>query len=216
MFHFLISENIIHDSQSILKKAYNKGMIEFYYSGSSSQYINGSVQKTKPEYAFDQMDKNYDWCSNCGKSKEDHPYIIFNIKNHKMRLNGYYLKSGCCTTDDGCCCQEENYICCECCLYSWSLQISNDNTTWKTVHKVEKDNEMRRCREKTFKFSETYTSKFVKLLHDESCNGDPPCFAINKIEFSGEVIPDDSSFDFDNVETDEDDVSIIGHISKKV
>ncbi|EAY01409.1 hypothetical protein TVAG_230130 [Trichomonas vaginalis G3] len=200
------------ESNSIFKHAYKNNIIEVSVSGSSSQYINGSRQLTKPEYAFDQIDKKYDWCSNCGRTQDDHPWAVYSIKNKNVKINGYYLKSGCCYADQECCCFDDRY-CCECCLYSWSLQISNDNKTWKTVHKVEKDIEMSRCKEKTYKFSETYNTKYVRLIQDESCPGDPPCIALNKIELLGQIENEDGII-FDDQENEEDDVSIIGHISK--
>ncbi|EAX89184.1 hypothetical protein TVAG_195600 [Trichomonas vaginalis G3] len=158
------------------------------------------------------MDKHYDWCSNCGKNKSDLPWAIYSIKNHMIKLSGYYLKIGCCDINYPCCCIDDN-DCCECCLYSWSLQISNDNKTWKTIHKVEKDSEMRRCKDKTYKFSETYNTKYVRLIQDESCPGDPPCIALNKIELIGSIENEDGLI-FEDQENEEDDVSIIGHISK--
>lgn len=129
-----------------------------------------------------------------------------------MQLSGYYLKSGCCGAGECCCEDVSAAYCCDCCLYSWSLQISDNNETWKTIHKVEKDVEMRRCKEKTFKFSNTFSAKYVRLLHDESCQGDPPYLVVNKFELIGTKgfgITDDQS-----VEGDEDDISIIGHILK--
>ena len=209
----LLCENILTESNSIFKKAYKNQDIEVYVSGSSSQYINGSRQVTKPEYSFDQIEKMYDWCSNCGKNQDDHPWAVYSIKNKKIKISGYYLKSGCCGDDENICCCLDYTYCCECCLYSWSLQISNDNVTWKTVHKVEKDKEMRRCKEKTYKFSETYNTKYVRLIQDESCPGDPPCIALNKIELIGSIENEDGLI-FEDQENEEDDVSIIGHISK--
>ncbi|EAY07204.1 hypothetical protein TVAG_050190 [Trichomonas vaginalis G3] len=212
MIFSLICENLLTPSNSIFRNAYKDKLIEVYVSGSSSQYINGSKQLTKPEYAFDQVDKVYDWCSNCGRSHDEHPWAIYSIKNRVMRIQGYYLKAGCCDDGAECCCFD-NLYCCDCCLYSWSLQISNDNTTWKTVHKVEKDSEMRRCKEKIYKFSETYTTKYVRLIQDDTCPGDPPCIALNKIELLG-VLDGDNGIVFEEQENEDDDVSIIGHISK--
>ena len=212
MIFILLCENLLTESNSIFKNAYKNNAIEVFVSGSSSQYINGTKQLTKPEYAFDQMEKEYDWCSNCGRSKEEHPWAVYSIKNKNIKINGYYLKTGCCEADQYCCCFDDVY-CCECCLYSWSLQISNDNKTWKTVHKVEKDMDMRRCKDKTYKFSETYTTKYVRLIQDESCPGDPPCIALNKIELLGQIENEDGII-FEDQENEEDDVSIIGHISK--
>lgn len=211
---FVICESLLTDSNSILKNAYHKGMVECSVSGSSSQYINGTIQKTKPEYAFNQMEKKYDWCSECGRKSTDHTWITLSIKNSNMRLNGYYIKAGCCgeSGSDGCCCYDIEY-CCRCCLYSWSFQISNDNVTWKTVHSVEKDMEMVYCKDKTYKFSESYNTRYIRLIQDEACPGDPPCIAINKIELIG-TIDGEVSYEAHNFESEDDDVSIIGHISK--
>lgn len=214
---FLICEASLTDSNSILKRAFPQNKVEYYVSGSSMQMINGSRSLTKPQYAFDQMEKKYDWCSNCPRSYDEHPWIILGVKNQIMKLNGYFIRAGCCTdlSSDACCCIDADYYCCECCLYSWSFQISNDNITWKTVHKVESDRDLRRCKEKTYTFSETYSAKFARLIQDKPCPGDPPCIALNKIELIG-TYDDDSNLYGDGFENDEDDVSIIGHISKHV
>ncbi|EAY15017.1 hypothetical protein TVAG_019170 [Trichomonas vaginalis G3] len=211
MLNFLIAENIRNDGNSILKQVYRYQNVEYYVSGSSRQYINGSKQMTKPEYAFDQMDKKYDWCSNCGKSVSDHPWLILGVKSRMMKLDGYYLRAGCCYS--GCCCEDTGY-CCECCLFSWSFQISNDNVTWNTIHKVEKDYEMRNCKEKTYTFSQSYTAKYARIIQDETCYDEPPCIALNKIELIGSIEGNDIVDDRLNIDVDDDDVSIIGHISK--
>ncbi|KAI5496351.1 galactose-binding domain-like family, partial [Trichomonas vaginalis G3] len=175
------------DSNSIFKNVYKQNLIETYVSGSASQYINGSIQITKPEYTYDQVEKRYDWCSNIGKTQTDYPWIIYTIKNRIINLKGYYLKSGCCDDGNTCCCYDDNEYCCFCCMYSWSLQVSNDNKTWKTVHKVEKDEEMKICKEKTYHFSETYSAKYVRLIQDEACPQERPCMAINKLELLGKL-----------------------------
>ena len=57
-----------------------------------------------------------------------------------MRVKRYSVRNGCCRYS--CCCTEDgkivDYGCC-CTLYSYSLQASNDNKTWKVLHRVEKD-----------------------------------------------------------------------------
>ncbi|EAX95764.1 hypothetical protein TVAG_036970 [Trichomonas vaginalis G3] len=184
-------------------------------SGSSKQYINGSKQLTKSEYAIYPWDKVYDWCSNCGNSNDDHPWISFSVKAKKIKFNGYFIRCGCCYYDL-CCCEDEQRRCFECCLYSWSLQISDDNKTWKEVHKM-KDEGMRRCNEKTYKLDQTYEARYVRLIQNENCPGEPPCIAINKFELYGSLVGDDGRYDDDNFVSfhdDDDDVSIIGHISK--
>lgn len=206
----------IRDVDGIFKKHFNDGSIVIDVSGSSYQWINGSKQLTLPTYAIEPVNKRYDWCSNCGKSNDEHPWISFSLKSKLLKINGYFVRCGCCY--EGCCCEESGY-CVHCCLYSWSLQISNDNITWTTVHRVEKDGGMRICVEKSYKLDKEYTAKYVRLLQDEPCPGDPPCLAINKFELLGESIPDNSSpSSEDNLSfnDDEQDISIIGHISKNI
>ncbi|EAY07926.1 hypothetical protein TVAG_064740 [Trichomonas vaginalis G3] len=197
----------------IFKKVFHENIISIDVSGSSQQDINGSMQVTKPEYSIYPWDKDYDWCSNCGKSYDEHPYISYSLKNKKLKIKGYFVRSGCCYI--GCCCEEYGY-CAKCCMYSWSLQISDDNKTWKEVHRVEKDYDMRRCREKTYNFDQEYECKYVRLIQNEACPGDPPCLAINKLDLLGDVIAEGVSDkeEFVSFHDDDDDVSIIGHISK--
>lgn len=216
MISFLLSVSTSSpDKKGIFNKVYNDKIVIIDASGSSRQYINGSKQLTKPEYAIYPWDKRYDWCSNCGHSYEEHPFIQFSLKDRKFSFNGYFIRCGCCY-DDGCCCDDKYYDrCFDCCLYSWSLQISDDNKTWKTVHKIEKDNEMRYCNEKEYKLDNTYTGKYVRLIQNDACPGYPPCIAINKFDLYGDVIGVESKDeDFVSYHDDDDDVSIIGHISK--
>ena len=73
---------------------------------------------------------------------------------------------------------------------------------------------MRRCRDKTYKFSETHRAKFIRLIQDEACYDDPPCIAINKIDFIGQIYEDGVPLDDYGMDNEDEDVSIIGHISK--
>lgn len=207
---FLFLESLRSDARSILKTMYPQGMVEYWVSGSSMQYINNTKQRTKPEYAFDQVEKKYDWCTNIGKSNTDFPWIILSIKNHKMKLSGYTLRSGCCQS--GCCCETEKY-CIECYLFSWSFQISDDNETWVEIHKGDKEYEMTRCKEKTFMLNYPQTAKYVRIIQTGTCYGDPPCFALNKVELIGDLerheTPEEKL-----VEPDDEDISIIGYISR--
>lgn len=197
----------------IFKKHFNENIIVIDASGSSYQDINGSKQRTKPEYAIEPFDKMYDWCSNCGLTYDFHPWITFSLQNKKMRINKYFLRFGCCY--EGCCCAEYGY-CVDCCMYSWSLQISDDNKTWKEIHRVEKDYDTRNCNEKTYKLDDEYTGKYLRIIQNEPCPGSPPCIAINKIDFFGDVLNENDMIenDFVSFHDDDDDVSIIGHISK--
>ncbi|EAY21529.1 hypothetical protein TVAG_012940 [Trichomonas vaginalis G3] len=216
-FLFSIAHTLLDDKLSILKHAYKNNQIEYYVSGTSKQIINGTLQLTKPEYAFDQVTKRYDWCSNCGKTKTDFPWIVLGIKNQIMNVKGYFLRVGCCY--DSCCCEDYKNGCIHCCLFSWNFQISNDNKTWKTVHVVEGDYDMMRCSEKTYSFSETYRTRYVRLIQAGTCYSDPPCISLNKIEIIGTVgdgIADGNQPEAPDADDIDDDISIIGHISKNM
>ena len=157
--------SITYDN-GIFQKHYNEGDIIVTASGSSKQQINDTDQLTKPEYAIYPWEKKYDWCSQISHSYEDHPYIVFAMKSKKFKFNGYFVRCGCCY--DGCCCDDDYYhYCLDCCLYSWSLQISDDNKTWKTIHQVEKDDSMRICSEKEYHLDKEYISRYVRLIQDK-------------------------------------------------
>lgn len=205
---------IVNYQKGIFSKHFNDKIISIDVSGSSKQYINGSKQITKPEYAIYPWEKSYDWCSNCAHSYTEHPWITFSLDKRIFRINKYLLRVGCCY--DGCCCEDEFYSCVRCCLYSWALQISDDKKTWKDIHRVDKDREMRFCKEKTYKLDDYYVGKYIRLIQTEPCPGDPPCIAINKIELFGNVLNEDNSVDdeFVSFHDDNEDISIIGHISK--
>lgn len=204
------------ESKGIFNKVFQDKIILIDSSGSSKQRINGTKQMTKPEYAIYPFDKKYDWCSNCFQTYEDHPWISFSMQNKKFKINGYFLRAGCCY-DYGCFCDDASYsYCVECCLYSWSLQISDDNKTWKEVHRIEQDYSMKHCNEKTYNFDTSYTAKYVRLIQNEPCPGWPPCMAINRMDLLGEALSEEGSpeDEFISFHDDDDDVSIIGHISK--
>lgn len=212
---FLVFANS-KESAGIFKKIFNDKIIAIDVSGSSKQRINGTKQMTLPEYAIYPFDKKYDWCSNCMKTYDDHPWISFSLKdNRMMKIDGYYLKAGCCH-ESRCCCDDDYYgYCVECCIYSWSLQISDDNKTWTEVHKVDKDYSMKKCKDSTYLLDREYTAKYVRLIQNEACPGWPPCIAINKMELLGQIVGDaEPQEDFISFHDDDDDVSIIGHISK--
>lgn len=210
---FFFSFSLSTDPSGIFSKHFHEKSIIIEASGSTKQDINGSRQLTKPEYAVYPWVKRYDWCSNVGKSYDVHPWIAFGIKKRKMKINGYFMRSGCCY--EGCCC-EDDYGCFVCCIYSWSLQISDDNITWTEIHKVEKDYSMRQCNQKTYKLDQEYVASYVRIMQTEACPGWPPCIALNKIEFLGETIEDGiEKEDFISFHDDDDDISIIGHIENK-
>ncbi|EAX96412.1 hypothetical protein TVAG_493540 [Trichomonas vaginalis G3] len=216
IFSIFVRNSFSNEINGIFSKVYNKKTIVYDVSGSSRQNINGTMQLTKPEYAIYPWNKDYDWCSNCGHSYSEHPYISFSIKDQNFKFNSYFIRAGCCY---GRCCCEEDYsrYCVNCCLYSWSLQISDDNKTWKEVHRIEKDRNMRRCNEKTYNLDGTYEAKYVRIIQNEPCPGDPPCLAINRFDLIGDLTEfnqNKENEDFVSYHDDDDDVSIIGHISK--
>lgn len=210
-FLFSLSSSAVVNG--IFSKHYHDNVVVIDVSGSSKQSINGTMQLTKPEYAIYPWDKRYDWCSNCARSYDNMPWISFSLKDRKIKFNGYFIRCGCCY--EYCCCEDDIYGCFDCCLYSWSLQISDDNKTWTEVHRIEKDDSMRRCNEKTYKLDKEYTTTYVRLIQNHPCPGDPPCIALNKFELLGESIGGDGLVDdFVSFHDDDEDVSIIGHISK--
>lgn len=213
MFCFLSVFSRSDELNGIFKKVYKDKIVVIDVSGSSKQVINGTNQLTKPEYAIDPVDKKYDWCSNCATNYEEHPWITFSIPNKKMKINGYFVRVGCCYS--GCCCEEYGYYV-RCCLFSWALQVSDDNKTWIDVHNVRRDYDMDRCKEKSYKLEKEYTTSYVRLIQKEPCPGDPPCLTINKLELFGDIEGGYTSNDdeFVSFHDDDDDVSIIGHISK--
>lgn len=213
MIYFAFSLCLSTEPVGIFSKYYNDKIINIDTTGSSRQKINGSMQLTKPEYAIYPWKKDYDWCSNCMSSYDQHPWITFSLKNQLITFSGYFMRAGCCY-EGGCCYDRRYYYCIKCCLYSWSLQISDDNKTWTEVHKITKDNEMKECAERTYKLDKEYTTKYVRLLQTENCPDDPPCIALNRFELLGDIHSDNSNDDFISFHDDDDDVSIIGHISR--
>ncbi|EAX89338.1 hypothetical protein TVAG_574740 [Trichomonas vaginalis G3] len=213
MLNFLIFEISKGHTDRILQKAYEEGTLQYFASGSSKQYINGSPQMTDPIYALDQKPKLYDWCSNCGTKLVEKPWIAVAVKNKIINIRGYYLKAGCCYT--GCCYEEVGYYC-RCCLYTWALQISNDNKEWTDIHTIEKEGTMEYCAERTYEFKKSYSAKYVRLIQKEPYPGEPACIALNQIELFGSATvggSDDADDDFISYHDDDEDVSIIGHVS---
>lgn len=203
------------EDDSIFKRVYHENTVIVSANGNSQQYINGSIQMTKPEFIIDQMDKKYDWCSKCSNIKEEKAWITFAIRNKKINLRGYYLKAACCYLRCSC---ELSVIGTRCPLYSWSLQVSSDNITFSTVHHVEKDENMLSCAERTYDFHKSYLTKFVRLIQTDVYPGEPSTIGLNKIELFGDLIDDpdfEKGINFLSDYNDDDDVSIIGHISKK-
>ena len=179
-------------------------------SGSIGLYYNGKCHQTFPNATLDN-DKKNDWCSNIVNPGEPKPWITYSFDNKDMRLKGFSLRSGCCWYD--CCCINDEIdvtrkCCCE--IYSVSLQGSNDNITWKTIHSIQQDRSYYYCLYKTFEFPLTESFKYVRLIQDEEYPGCPICMQLNQIEFYGELV--ESRFSQDTDENDES-VSIIGKVN---
>ena len=183
--------------------------VEFYSSGSIGLYIKGKCIQTNENNTLNSNDK-YDWCSDIAPSNE-HPYIIYTMKDNLMKLKGYSIRSGCCyyyccsvdkngnIIDRGCCCY----------LYSFSLLGSNDNITWKHIHRIEKEREFWACKTETYDFPLTESFKYIKFELDEPYPGCPNCVQINQMELYGELIQDYSSYENDD---NDESISIIGKV----
>ena len=193
----------------------NKEKLVLEASGSLGLYVaRDQCLKTFPNYTLT-TDKKLDWCSNIGKDDNDHPWIQYQLPGKAMKLRAYSIRNGCCYY--ACCCDTEtgkilNGLSCCCELYSFSLLGSNDNKTWKVIHKVEKSSYyFDYCFYQTYEFPLTESFNFVRFELDEQRPGCPRCIQINEIEFYGELV---SSSYLGNIEedSDEESISIIGKI----
>ena len=199
---------------SIFQKASNKNTdIEIAASGSLGLYFDGKCHKTFPNETVN-IDQKMDWCSNVAKSNEEKPWITYNLKNKAMKLTGYSVRNGCCYHK--CCCiddqtmiDERTYCCCY--LYSFSLQGSNDNKTWKIIHNVEKDDNFHRCEFKTYEFQQTESFRYIRFMLEKEYPGCPFCMQINQIELYGDTT---NSFFAEDTEDNDESVSIIGKLNR--
>ena len=220
MFYFLFFVQFIafpDRSDAILTKYSNENpnQLSLSSSGNLGLFYNGKCQITHPNETL-RINQKLDWCSNLG-SHSDSPWISYHIKNKAFQLTGYSIRNGCCWYT--CCCIDDNkfidYGCC-CCLYSFSLQGSNDNATWKTIHKVEKDPNFWACKFNTYEL-ETKTEPFayLRIILDDIISGYQYCMQINQVEFYGSVVDSYGHESFEDLNEDGDEsVSIIGKIKK--
>ena len=132
-----------------------------------------------------------------------------------MEISGFAIRNGCCHY--ACCCMSDGDIVPDCCcdLYSYSLQGSNDNKTWKIIHKVEKEKYFKHCDVKEYTFPQTEKFRFIRFVQDEPYPKCAHCMTINKFELYGNVL--NSGYFNEGTEADEADetVSIIGRVEKK-
>ena len=212
MLLLLFMEFVAFPSRNDGLLSVNKDKVDTFVSGSMGLFINDKCVTTVPNSTLIE-DKKIDWCSNIAKKGDVDPYIAFSIKGKAMKLKGYSVRNGCCWYY--CCCTDENGVitdtncCCE--LYSFSLQGSNDNITWKTIHKVEKETNFYHCLFKTYEFPETESFRFVRFVQDEEYPNCPKCIQINQIELYGTTVTSDFALTQDEIDNDES-VSIIGKV----
>lgn len=188
-------------------------------SGSIGLYKDGKCTLTSPNMTLGNDDKTTDWCSNIINKNENEdgkikPWISYRIKNKRMRSKGYAMRSGCCFY--GCCCIDDSDLidsdCC-CSLYSYSIQISDDNRTWKTIQSVEEDKEFWDCTNRVHEFDKVEEFTFIRLVLDKQRPYCRNCFALNKFEVYGETIRDNGQY-YESEDDNDESVSIIGKINK--
>ena len=195
----------------------NKELINIESSGSIGLHHDGRCILTYPNETLISSEE-HEWCSNISKDKNDpklNPFIQFSIKGKQMKVSKYAVRNGCCKYP--CCALNENgkiaYESCCVYLYSYSLQASNDNLTWKVIHKVEKDESFNLCQVKTFELAEkTQPFTYFRFVVDHEYPYCPKCMQINQIELYGETISN-GYLPSDNNDDDES-ISIIGRIKK--
>ena len=186
-------------------------------SGSLGLYYDGKCHITYPNETLTDNPK-MDWCSNLAKSKseEDKPWISYSLNNKKIELEGFSVRSGCCWYS--CCCIDDSnfvndgYSCC-CDLYSFSLQGSNDNKTWTTIHKVERADDYDYCQTRNYEFKKTQPFTFIRFVMDQERPGCIPCMQLNQMELYGNVVDGGYSYNSDS-DDNEESVSIIGRVEK--
>ena len=184
----------------VLKHTYSKESVAAYASNSRPCYEPKLKRDilTQPENALD-PNNEFEWCSRVNKSKMDKPWIMAHFMNNALKISGYSLKAGCCS-DYGCCCL----------IYSWSLYGSNDNETWTLLHNVEANNYLQKCKEQSFQI--TNNNQFYSMFKLVQEQPEPSCWFcmdIKRIEFYGTL-----SHASDNEIQDEEEISIIGKITK--
>ena len=190
----------------------NKKEMIISASGTLDQWYDEKCHETFTENVF--VSTKSDWCSNANKTKTDRPWISVAIKGKAMKLTGYSLRAGC-SSYYCCCCTEDGKDARKCCcdLYSWSLQVSHNNVTWKTVHKVEKDKDFYGCRNRTYEIKDVDEYyEYVRLIQDAPWPSCDYCICINQLELYGTTI---SLEVYEEAEDSEESVSIIGKIKKE-
>ena len=196
-------------NNALIKK--NAQIVNTHCSGSSGLYYDGKCHQTYPNETITFHEK-MDWCSAIARDNEK-PWITYEIKGKSMKLNGFSVRNGCCWYD--CCCLETgevvDYICC-CRLYSFSLHGSNDNVSWKLIHKVEKELRFYECEYKHYDFPLTESFRYIKFVMDQQRPGCPRCMQINQMELYGITV--DTQFSSYEDDDNDESISIIGKVTK--
>ena len=186
--------------------------IIFDASGSLGLFYDGKCHKTSPNHTAIANEK-MDWCSNIKTNEGENPWIQVSLKNQQMKVKSYSIRNGCCNYDY--CCAEDGSIvdryCC-CLLYSFSLHASNDNKTWKVIHKVDKDRTFHFCEAKTYTIKEPALYTYYKFVLDEEFPGCLKCLQINQFEFYGDAVS--VGYTHDGNYDEDESVSIIGRVKK--
>ena len=149
----------------IFKNTYSSNITKVEASGSEYCYDERFKKDvaSSPEFCIDPL-STLEWCSDIDYERKRKPWISVNFRNNKVKLSGYSLKLGCCF--DGICC---------CMIYSWSLQGSNDNTTWKTLHKMEKQDDFKDCDSKSFEVTTSQPYSIYRIIQDSPYQGCSSC-----------------------------------------
>ena len=186
-------------------------------SGKLGFYRGGQCHPTYPNSTLI-SDEHKEWCSNVAKVGESQPWITYSLKGKRMKLNGFSLRNGCCRYVD-CCCTEDGHLindgdvfCC-CRLYSFELQGSNDNKTWKTIHQVSQKKDFYFCKFETYEFPLTEAFQYLRIVQTAPYPYCPYCMVLNEVDFYGEVLDGFIDSFYEN-EDNEESVSIIGKVSK--
>ena len=187
--------------------------LSLYASGSMGLYYDGKCRKTHPNATLNDSE-DIDWCSNIPEKGAGKPWIGYELKNKSVKITGYSLRSGCCYYP--CCIDDDKILDSECCrnFYSFSLQGSNDNKTWKTIHRVENDKDFMSCLVKTYDIKSQHESySYIRLVLDEQSPGSSYCMQLNQFEIYGEI--GDNTFRQIIIDDESDEyVSIIGKVRK--
>ena len=124
---------------AIFEPLHENNEVVAFSSGSIGMFRDGKCHLTSPNMTLGKDDESTDWCSNIAKQGEGEgkPWIAYRVKNKRIKANGYAIRSGCCYYD--CCCIDDSklidkYCCCS--LLSYSLQVSDNNIMWRTIHSV--------------------------------------------------------------------------------